>query len=335
MEVIRWNVNLASESFVRHLGTPTPFINNRNNNTYYITWNTFWAHNYENIMAPAHKVIEKAKEKYPVFENLAKLIKVISATNLTAYYGPIIYSDYGSSESIIKYDTEKALYEKLFKDLDDIAKVFGENLDNTDLKEFDASYEGSMDKWAKLVNSLRLRLAMRLAKKDPAKAKEEAEKALAHTAGLIQDNENNFYISLYGNEMPESIICFSWNDTRMSATMESVLVGYKDPRIKKFFEPATLANATYPDSAYPYKGIATSAILSKKDLRIPYSTISSSFKSVTKRIVLSAAEVLFLKAEAALRGWALSGNAQVNYERRYKSLFWSVESIRSRCLYQR
>ena len=180
----------------------------------------------------------------------------------------------------------------------------------------------SIPKWIKLINSMRLRLAMRLAKANPTLAKTEGEKALSDSGGLIETNADDFYISLYGREIPESIICFSWNDTRMSATMESVLVGYKDPRIKKFFAPATTDAKNYADHpTYPYKGIASSAELGKKDLRTKYSTINESFRTVTKRIVLSAAEVLFLKSEAALRGWSGAGNAKDNYEKAVKASF--------------
>ena len=327
--------NLTNDAFVRHLAAPTPFVNNRNNTTYYITWNHYWSHAFGKIMAPVHQVIKLSKEtKYKEFEHWGKLIRLISASQLAAYYGPIIYSEYGSSDSTIKYDKEEDLYKTFFSDLDEVLKVFNESKDYGGFRNFDASYNGSIAKWIKLINSLRLRLAMRIAKANPALAKSEAEKALADKGGLIESNADNFYISLYNRTIAEADICFSWNDTRMSATMESVLVGYKDPRIEKFFEPATVDVKKYPnpyvDPKYPYKGIMASAdLVGGRNIRTPYSTISKSFKTVKKRIVFAATEVLFLKAEAALRGWTGAGSAKDNYENAVKASFaqWGAGGV--------
>ena len=318
--------NLSNASFVRHLGAPTPFVNNRNNTTYYITWNHYWNHAYSNIMAPVDKVIKLAnKTKYKEFEHWGKLLRLISASQLAAYYGPIIYSEYGSASATIKYDKESDLYKTFFKELDEILAVFEKSKKYTALGNFDASYNGSIPKWIKVVNSLRLRLAMRLAKAAPALAKSEAEKALSNAGKLIETNADNFYVSLYNYEMAEATIAHSWGDTRMSATMESVLVGYKDPRISKFFEPATIDVKKYPNpypnSAYPYKGIMSGSELKDKKLRTPYSNVNKSFRTVNKRILISAAEVLFLKAEAALRGWAGAGDAKSNYENAVNASF--------------
>ena len=66
--------NLVHESFVNHLGTPTPFVSNRNNTTYYITWgDSYWNGVYNNIMAPARQVIKIADEGgYDVFSARTK-----------------------------------------------------------------------------------------------------------------------------------------------------------------------------------------------------------------------------------------------------------------------
>ena len=62
------NHNLVNDSFVRHLGTPTPFVGGINNTTYYIRWNTYWDRIYNNIMAPGRQVIQIAEEGgYDVF----------------------------------------------------------------------------------------------------------------------------------------------------------------------------------------------------------------------------------------------------------------------------
>jgi hypothetical protein len=115
----------------------------------------------------------------------------------------------------------------------------------------------------------------------------------------------------------------------MSATMESVLVGYEDSRIAKFFDEATGENLVPDHPEWNYKGIHAASYLTAKDQRIPYSTISSNFKTVTERRFLTASDVLFTLAEAALRGWDVGGTAQQYYEDGVKASFseWGAGGV--------
>ncbi len=321
--------NLAAESYCDYMATPTPFVSGINNTTYKITWNGgLWNRVYGSIMAPASQVIDIAEEGgYTVFVEWAKLIRILGMSRLTTYHGPLIYSTYGQSGA--SYDSEEELYNNFFADLDAIQAVFAANPDYAGMAAFDASYGGDVTQWAKLVNSLRLRLAIRISNVAPATAKTQGEKAIADPAGLITTNDDNFYVSQYGNEMYLSLICFGWNDTRMSAGMESILVGLKDPRIASYFEPATDESlyADHPD--FPYKGIRNGAELGAKSDHTACSTISESFKTISARPYLSSAEVYFDLAEAALRGWTGAGDARENYEAGVRASFaeWGAGGV--------
>ncbi len=307
--------DLLTDSFVRHFGTPTPFVANRNNTTYYPTWNSFWNRIYNNVMAPSNQVIKIAEaDGYDVFVAWAKLLQVVGLSRLTAYHGPLIYSEYGKPTSPIYYDSEQTLYNTFFTVLDQVQAVFNANLAYVGMRKFDATYNGNVGQWVKFINSMRLRLAIRISKADPALAKLQGEKAINDPGGLILTNADNFNVSLYGGKMPLAVICFEWQDTRMSAGMEEFLVGLKDGRISKYFQPAK-DNTLYPDHPdYPYKGIASGAFLGAKDDRQLYSEVSEDWKSVTSRRFFTAAEVQFALAEAALRGWTGAGDAGVHYE---------------------
>ncbi len=325
--------NLVHDAFVRHLATPTPFVGGINNTTYVVTWNIYWGRVYGSVMAPAKQAIEKADAgKYAVFAAWAKLIKVLAISRLTVYHGPVIYSKYGQKTAgSVAYDKESDLYDLLFKQLDTIQKVFSENPAYLSLTKFDASYKGDVKQWSKLVNSIRLRLAIRLSKIAPAIAKTQGEKALSDPSGLITTNADNFLISLYGKELPLARICFLWDDTRMDAAMESFLGGLKDGRVSSFFSPVADADATlvadHPE--FKYKGIRSGAYLTAKGERTPYSKVSNNFNSVTNRRFMTAAEVAFLKAEAALRGWIGAGNAKDNYENGIRLSFadWAAPGV--------
>lgn len=309
--------DLCHDSWMGYMNTPTPFTSNVNNTTYYVRWNSYWNRVYGSVMSPSKQVIDIANEKeLPLFVTWAKLIRIMSVSKLTAFHGPVIYSNYGSKESSIKYDKESDLYNLFFLQLDSIQTDFAANQNYTAFKKFDPSYQGDIKMWLKVVNSLRLRLAIRISKVAPDIAKAQGEKAMSDPAGLIESNKENFNVSLLGNKMPVAVICFEWDDTRMGAVMESFMGGLKDERVSKFFSPVATSNsALYADHpSFPYKGIRNGAYISAKIDRVGFSKVSEDFQSVQTRRAFTAAEVKFLKAEAALRGWVEAGDAKTNYE---------------------
>jgi hypothetical protein len=160
---------------------------------------------------------------------------------------------------------------------------------------------------------------MRICKVDPVLAQTQGEKALNDPAGLIVSNADNCMLSLQGNIFGPAVICYGWDDTRMSASMESILIGYEDPRIHAYFDPVSDASLVTDHPDWPYKGIRVGAVLVEKSDHMPYSFIDKNFNDpaiVTKRALFTAQETHFILAEAALRGW--SGGplqtAQYHYE---------------------
>ena len=321
--------DLCQDSWMGYLNTPTPFVGNVNNTTYYIRWNGFWGRIYGSVMSPSKQVITLAKtNNLPLFATWAKLIRILGMSKLTAIHGPVIYSNYGSTANTILYDKESDLYPLFFKQLDSIQTDFAANKTYKGFVKFDASYKGDITAWMKVVNSLRLRLAMRLTKINPTLAKTEGEKAMADAAGLISANGENFNISLLGNKMYMAVICFEWDDTRMGAVMESFLLGMKDGRVAKFFQGPNLSQNPAL-SVYAYKGIRNGAYTDAKIDRVPYSRVSDDFQTVPTRRSITAAEVAFLKAEAALRGWTGAGDAKANYENGIRLSFadWGAAGV--------
>ena len=307
--------DLCYDSWMGYMNTPTDFVGNVNNTTYYIRWNVYWDRVYGSVMSPSKQVIALAKTNgLPLFATWAKLIRILSISKLAAVHGPVIYSNYGSTANSILYDKESDLYNLFFAQLDSIQSDFAANKTYAGFAKFDPSYNGNIPAWMKVVNSLRLRLAMRIVKVAPALAKTQGEKALSDAAGLITANSDNFNVALLGNLMPVAMICYQWDDTRMGGVIESFMAGLNDGRAAKMFAPA-VDPADYADHAsYPYKGIRNGAFCgTTKPHMLKYSKVSNDFNSVQNRRAFTAAEVSFLKAEAALRNWAGAGDAKTNY----------------------
>jgi len=322
--------DLCYDSWMGFMNTPTDFVGNVNNTTYYIRWNSYWGRVYGSVMSPSKQVIQLAKDNnLPLFATWAKLIRVLSVSKLTAVHGPVIYSNYGSTAAQIDYDKESDLYNTFFLQLDSVQSDFAANKTYNGFAKFDPSFQGSIPKWQKVVNSLRLRLAIRLSKVAPSIAKTQGEKAMADPAGLITANSDNFLVSLLGNIMPVAQICYQWDDTRMGSNMESFMIGLKDGRISKYYAPVTDA-ALYADHpTVPYKGIRNGSYNAAKGDKVPYSKVSNDFNSAQTRRAFTASEVAFLKAEAALRGWAGAGDAQANYENGVKLSYadWGASGV--------
>jgi hypothetical protein len=322
--------NLNNDSWVRHYATPTPFVGGINNTTYYPRWiHQYWNQIYGSIMAPGRQVIQIAEEGgYDMFVQWTKLIQILAASRLSAYHGPIIYSNYGTQGDVM-YDTEAELYTTWFSELDKVVSTFSSDTSYSGFKDFDASYGGSIPHWIKMANSLRLRLAMRISKVNPTLAKTEGEKAINDPGGLITTNADNLMLSLYGDPFHEVTIGFSWNDTRMSASMESILGGYDDPRAPKYWSPVADASLVADHPTFPYKGIRNGAYLASKALHLPYSNISEDFKSASDRKLVDAAEVHFALAEANLRGWSTPLTSHAHYEEGVKQSFayWGAGGV--------
>jgi hypothetical protein len=171
---------------------------------------------------------------------------------------------------------------------------------------FDMAYGGELDKWAKLGNTLRLRLAMRVVKYDAAWARTEGEAAIKDPSGLLSRGES-FIISGFGWRHPLYTCSIEYQDIFISANIQSILTGYGDARLDKF---------GLPNNDKAVVGVRTGL----PDLAVladPYKEVISRINvtSEAPAVIVSAAESYFLLAEAALRGWDTNGgNAQSFYE---------------------
>jgi len=309
--------NLTSDSYSGYMAAEAPFVSNANNLTYSLQdgWNaTIWTSRYINVMNPTYKVIAAAKADPTLkdLEALARIVRVSAMSRVSDKIGPVIYSHYNISneDGTISYDAQKDVYPLFFKDLDTaigILKGLPETI-SPQMKNADLAYTANnYVNWLKYANTLKLRLALRVAIIDGAMAKTQGESALdPANGGLLSENSQNCSVGLSVSH-PLNVIVNDWSDTRMGAPMESIMGGYNDPRISKYFQ-----KATDPAVAGQYKGIRSGINIDEKSRYDSYSKLG--FFPVNNMQLMVAAESWFLKAEAALRGWANAGDAKTNYE---------------------
>ncbi len=304
--------NLMGDVYSGYMMPPTPFAGNSNNMNYNLVdgWNTWaWNPGYQNVMAPALIVEQNAGDEFPEFLAWLKIIKVEGMHRVSDIFGPIIYTEFGNvaEDGSIAYDCEPDLFNAYFADLDEGIsglEAFLATGAASPFVAFDEVYGGDVAQWIKFANTLRLRLAIRISKIDPALAKTQGEKALSHPMGLLVTNDDNFTVK---NDVdhPVNTINSAWNDIRMGAPMESILVGYNDPRLSLYFQPALQENV-----AGQFKGIRQGIEIADKATYVNYSAL----QDLGNVQLMVAAEAYFLQAEAALRGWNTGTTAQDAYE---------------------
>jgi hypothetical protein len=171
------------------------------------------------------------------------------------------------------------------------------------MAEFDIVYNGDFSKWVKFANSLKLRMAVRIALVDTDYAIGVINSAIA--GGAIESNQDNAFLPTIDN--PYRKAAFDWSDLAVNATLTAYMNGWADPRRPVYM--TTTADNTYRGVRMGInninKGTYGGALYSKPN-----------FSSNSPLLVFCAAETHFLKAEAALRGWIGGGasTAQAFYE---------------------
>jgi len=241
----------------------------------------------------------------PLANAIAKVWKVEMYHRMSDYFGPIIYSQFGNEKSSVAYDSQADIYHSFFKTLDTAVLILKQNSGKNAFGGNDQIYSGNADKWYRFANSLRLRLAMRIVYVEPALAQLEAEKAIA--AGVIVNNSDNANVISTVNSINWLSSLTYISEFRMSASIQSVLTGYNDPRISEYFGQAATGGG--------FKGVRNGLPAVEKGgtlnnissfVSTKYLPIASGGANLPNRI-LSASEVAFLKAEGALRGWNMGG----------------------------
>jgi hypothetical protein len=269
---------------------------------------------YGNTMPALVNIINNTKDgKAPTLNAIARIYKVFVLHRTTDYYGPIPYFKIGSDSTVINYDAQDVIYKDFFKELREAAADLKNNITVTkpSYGEKDRIYGGDLSMWLKFCNSLRLRLAVRVSKVDPALAKAEAEAAVA--AGVLSSSAEDAVFKVNADLYNTFGLQSGWNEFRMSATMESVLKGFDDPRMSKYFQPAE--SGGYHGARNGMKPSEQSEVLND------YSHNSNVAKaltpdsiSTTNMGIMRSAESYFLRAEGALNGWSMNGTAKDLYE---------------------
>lgn len=305
--------NLLADHYAGYMACANHFDGGSNPMVYNLTannWsNTVFEVAFTQVM-PAWLMLKSGYEEGLLSAHamaVADILKVLTLHRASDMYGPLPVLHFG--EAISPYDSQETLYHHFFETLNSSIQALKAQIavapDDKSLEKVDAIYAGDLNKWLLFANSLKLRLAIRIRYVEPELSKQYAQEAI--TDGVITSTADNAMLKSYRQitiNNPMEMIWNSYNDARMSASMDSYLNGYEDPRRASMFQAATIDGGGY-------HGVRNGLGATEQKF---YTKMSApNILTDTPMYWLLASEVAFLKAEYCLMTGDNTG-AQSNYE---------------------
>jgi uncharacterized protein YukE len=253
---------------------------------------------------------------------MARIMRVFIFHRITDLYGDCPYSEAGQGyiNGILtpKYDSQQDIYMNMLKELEEaVAQISGDGA----LGSADVIYGGSAAHWKAFGNSMMLRLAMRLTQVDAATAQAWAVKAIG--GGTMTSNDHMASVKhgdgSSGRKNGHGEVFDVDQGSRISTSFMSRMNG--DPRKTRLFmrnadknqDAANLIGMKNGLKNEPYTDLDGNDIPAAGDTTV-YAMAATELQSITAPMVLQTyAEVEFLKAEAAIRGW-ISTSDKDHYE---------------------
>jgi len=237
---------------------------------------------------------------------VAKILKAYYIWHITDRWGDVPYSEAlkGKDKFTPKYDVQKAIYDSIFLLLDQAhAMIVAGNISN------DIIYAGDPTKWKKLANTIHLLAALRLSQVDAVKAKDEFVKA--NNQGIMTSNADNLVFKHLAEAQNQNywygqVVGLNRKWWALSETLVSKMKPVGDPRLPVYGDKNTAGD---------YVGLE----FGKTDNigTVDFSLLGAAMiKQDAPVYLVTYAQALFARAEAAKLGWIAGGDATAkqNYD---------------------
>lgn len=270
-------------------------------------WNRMYVYSLNNYEQAKKNLANEASDSEANRKNKLATLEISQIAvweTLVDTYGDLPYSQAlqaSSQQFSPKYDDAKTVYADLLNRINAVVATIDTGVSG--YSSGDLVYGGNMTKWKHLANSIKLRLAMNLADVDAATSKTAAESAVA--SGVISSDDEAYTLHFAGgtfnNPIYDDLVASGRNDFVPSELVISMMNGKNDPRRAKWF---TTVSGSYVGGVFgelnPFNG---------------KSHMSDFFLANNAPAnLLSYEEVLFMKAEAAQRGYSVGGSASSFYD---------------------
>jgi len=217
----------------------------QNDNWYGTMWKYWYASQYDGYLA----IVNEA-QKLAVIDGQPNIIapthiwKVFLYQRLTDCFGDISYSEaFNDDINFPKYDDQKDIYYDMIAKLTTATNMMTSE-SSVIYGDGDLLYQGNITKWKRFSNSLRLRMAMRMVKVEPAKAQQEFEAALMADGEVMTSNSDNAKIfpdptgpAGIHSQNPLRVFASAFDWMRVSESFIDKLQSTNDPRIFNYVDP--------------------------------------------------------------------------------------------------
>jgi len=273
------------------------------------SFTSLWNTGYSTLITDLNTILnfsdQQANSNY---KGIALTLRSWTFLLLTDAYGSIPYKEAGLKVTPA-YNTQKEVYTGLLEDLKQAQSLLGTA---NGAVTGDLAYKGNITKWKKLVNSLRLRIALRISDKEPALAKQAVIDATTDAAGVISSNSEifQFIYTSSPQQNPASAWFETRDDYRISKTLVDKLYELSDPRLPVYAQlPSDASVGKYVGGA---NGLSNSAANSQGFAKT--SKPGTYFlTSQSPAVIFTYSEVLFDLSEAVARGY-IAGDAEQFYK---------------------
>jgi hypothetical protein len=269
---------------------------------------------------------------------------------VTDAYGDVPYSEAGKAKSegvyLPKYDKQEDIYKGLLADLKKANDVLAKSTNTLSGDIIYGGGAGAVMKWRKLANSLRLRMLMRVSKKQNVAAEMQAILSDPTNNPVFMNNADNAelrYLAQAPNQWPlYGSRVGSFDEFRLSKTMADRLTAMNDPRLPVFGRPSqkSVAAGTPKIEGIP-NGLGDVAALNYNGGPQGVSRVGYTFAclvcndanqavpdpAAARSILMSYAELQFILAEARERGFITTGSADTYYMNGMKANFDYWKSV--------
>ncbi|NLR60824.1 SusD/RagB family nutrient-binding outer membrane lipoprotein [Chitinophaga polysaccharea] len=311
-----WGDMNEPECFGGHLGK-IQYIDEARNVFRGVTIENLWTYHYRVLNNLQITIKDAVTNGKPNQQAAALTFKCFVAQIATDTWGDIPYSDaIKGNDGVIapKYDKQKDIYTAILADLKTANDLFAKNSAD-ELGSGDLLFSGDVGKWRKFCNSIRLRVAIRLSKVDPATAKANIEEIASSAVKfpVMTDNTDNAFLNWPGGKpYNEPWSSNKFDDSRDDHALSDILVNklleLNDPRLPVYGKAGS-------DGKFRGVGIGIADNDRVSPLSL-YSRIGARFRDNKQGFTpyMRVAEVKFILAEAAAKGWNVGVSAQQAYE---------------------
>ena len=280
--------------------------------------------------------------KVPEYKAIAQIVYAQTALHAVNNAGCVPYHDNRNLKVSrpLTYLSMEETYNAILADLDEAISTLKKRQPNKEALieiEGDAYDKGDVhyafseyrwEKWVKLANTVKLRIAMYLAKPNPSLAEQVANEVLSDEIGVLDEDFGPGHVTSQTQHPYYQISAYNdggWQDSRLNASFENILKRTGSPLLDKYFKKNTGAvqdkvTGKKTKAQDNYYGIRQGTEVGKKTNNVGYfnfSDASVSFK-YQRLLWVCKEEAIFLKAEAALR-WGIGGDVEALYYEGIKS----------------